>query len=300
MGLVRKQALTGLITSNAKRLGPLEKTLRAQAKSSPTLGSPILTPKAYRGHDYQIAGRAFDFWLRGFLAVRYGGVAEAQTVNELVVNDPTWQGYLNEATVTYDDGRIVTMRTELVDAVQARRQAIRKGAIDTEAFFENCVTNAMAEGLYRSGEMTNLGSHPDNVIADLRALANAATDRQAFFDGAGLDLNPMFPHQTIAADGDFAIGPRLVELKTVKDQLPPLVFCQVVSYALLEAWERGCDVRSLRYREVAVYSARHALFAIVDLHGGDGLLSDLRAFLQEASDKQRAFQLTPAGRVTVP
>lgn len=299
MELVRKQPLTGLLTSNAKRLGPLEKTLRAQAKWSPALSSPLVAPKAYRGHDYQIAGRAFDFWLRGFLAVRYGGVSEGPTVNELVLNDPTWQGYLDEATVTYDDGRVVTMKTELTDAVQARRQAIRDGKIHTEEFFENCITNAMAEGLYRSGDMTNLGSHPDNVMADLRALAKAATDRQAYFDGADLDLNPVFPHQTIAADGDFAIGPRLVELKTVKEDLTPLVFCQVVSYALLEAWDRGCDVRSLRYREVGVYSARHGLFGIVDLHGGDGLLSDLRTFLQEASDKQRAFQLTPAGRVTV-
>ena len=281
--------LTRVLTSNRKRLSPLEQALREKTRWSAKAPAPILRPRTYRGRDFMLAGRAFDLWLRGYLGVKYH-VTEGTTVNEMVLQDRSWWPYLDEATVTYDDGRVISMRSGLASTVQVRRDAIRRGQIDSEDFFENCIDNAMAEGLYRSGDMTNASSHPDPMIADLRALAGAAMARDALFAGTEVNLNPAFPHPTIAADGDFAIDACLVDIKTTKELIPPLAFTQVASYALLEAWCRGCHVECLRYHRAAIYSARYAALGVVDLRHVSGVLAPLRAFLEEAAERHEAQQ----------
>lgn len=295
MGLIRLRALTDILAENKLRVERIERELRNRAQWSEGQSKPIMPPRVYRGNDFRLAGRAFDFWLRAYLGIQHG-VQEGRTVNELVLHNPGWQPYLTEATIKYADGRVVSLKADLTQTVEIRRRLIRQHAIETEEFYENCINNAMAEGLYRSGSFTNLSCDPNVMIEDLRALVKSMLVRADIFAGSEVDLNPVFPHQTIAADGDFAIGRRLIELKTVKDVLPPLVFAQVTSYALIEAWSRGSAASKLRYREVAVYSARHAVFGFVNLAGLDSMLAELRAVLQEATDKQAALQLTPAGR----
>jgi hypothetical protein len=289
-------SLTECLKRNQKRVGPLEKTMREKARWSDSVLLPILPPPQYRKRDWAVVGRAFDYWLRAFLVVRYN-VCEGPTVVEMLLSSPRMAEYLATEIMRYGDGREVPLNEEFRGYVRVRREAIRSRNIEAESFFENCVEHGMAEGLYRNGEVSNLSCHPDFVIEDLRELARIASEKVELFVGTSLDVNPQFGHTVFAADGDFALGDRLVDVKTTQDLIPKLAFVQVLSYALIEAWDRGAALADLRYREVAIYAARYGALGVVELRDVGPVLAELRAFLEEAAHRQEAQYNLPARSV---
>jgi hypothetical protein len=288
-------SLVTLLKTARKPLGPLERALYERARWVGGLPAPILAPARYRNRDWSIAGRAFDYWLRAHLALRYN-VAEAETVVESLLHyrNEAADRYLDEATITWDDGSKSTLREAIVRVVKERRDLMRAGSITCQDFFENCINFAMYEGLYRSGDVVNLSADPALMVEDLRKLGRAAAERNELFAGASVDLNPQFRHRVFAADGDFAIGERLVDLKTAKDLIPPLTFVQVLSYVLIEGWDRGSRLADLRYREVAVYNSRHGSLGVVDLRDVAPVIVELRSFLEAAAQQHDRAQRVSA------
>jgi hypothetical protein len=273
--------VTSLLGANRKRLGPMERLLREHARWSKLLDSPILSPRSYHGRDFSIAGAAFDYWLRAFLAIEFGHPAfQEATVLSQWLETHRDESYFDETLFEYPEGNR-SLRVLLHDVVQARRAAIQAKEINSPAFFENCIDHGQLEGLYRSDQMRDLSCNPSDMIGDLNKLAQAVQERRPLFSGSRVDTNPRFPRDIFAADGDLAIDDRLLEIKTTADVIQPLAFVQTVCYVIVEAWQRGPSLSALRYSEVAVYSARHGALGVVALAEVATVLSDIRAFLQE-------------------
>ncbi len=273
--------LTALLKKSRKRLRAFEQALREKATWSPVLPDPILAPYEYYRYDYAIAGRAFDYWLRAFLSVCYR-VVEGPTIIDMLAERPSdYDGH----TVTEDNGQEIPLAIALISVARKRHEAIAAHKILSKSFLENCIEHGMLEGIYRAGEIAELSCPSEIMVEDLHAMADVAIMNRAIFGGRKVDLNPRFEHVTFAADGDFAIGNRLVDIKTTKDLVPSLAFSQVVCYAVIEAWARGASLEDLRYCDVGVYSARYAAIGVVHLRDVAGLIPAFRRFLEESEEQ---------------
>jgi hypothetical protein len=278
--------VTSLLESNRKRLAPLERTLREHAHWSKSLGTAILPPPSYRRRDFSIAGAAFDYWLRAFLAIEFNVVAAQEaTVLSQWVEGSTDAAYFEETLFEYPDGTKRSLRVILTDLIQARRAALQLGEIYSPEFFDNCIDHGQLEGLYRSAQMRDLSCSQSTVLDDLEKLARAVSERRTLFTGSSVDVNPRFPRDIFAADGDIAIDDRIIEIKTTSDLIQPLAFLQALSYVVIESWERGLSLSTLRYREIAVYSARYAALGVVKLKDVEPVLLEAYAFLREMANR---------------
>jgi hypothetical protein len=277
--------VTKLLETNRKRLGPLESVLRENARWSNALASHIRPPSTYRRRDFSIAGAAYDYWLRAFLAVKFNvKAAQEATVLSQWAESRSDSAYFEEMLFEYPDGKR-SLRVVLDDLIRARRAALRSREIHSPEFFENCSDHAQLEGLYRSGQVRYLTCAQSTINEDLEKLAQVTSERQELFAGGSVDVNPRFPRDIFAADGDIAIDDRLIEIKTTSDLIQPLALLQAICYVVIECWDRGVSLSALRYRQIAVYSARHAALGVVHLRDMEPVLMATHAFLREMSQR---------------
>jgi len=277
--------VTKLLETNRKRLGPLESVLRQNARWSNALASPIRPPSTYRRRDFSIAGAAYDYWLRAFLAVKFNvEAAQEATVLSQWAESRADSAYFEETLFEYPEGKR-SLKFVLDNLIQARRAAVCSREIHSPEFFENCSDHAQLEGLYRSGQVRYLACAQSTMNEDLENLAQVTSERQELFAGSSVDVNPRFPRVIFAADGDIAIDDRLIEIKTTSDLVQPLAFLQALCYVVIESWDRGISLSVLRYRQIAVYSARHAALGIVTLRDVEPVVSATHAFLHEMAQR---------------
>lgn len=278
-------SLTALLKSNRPVLGKIEKSLREKSYWSDSVKTPLFAPASYRAHDYSIVGSAFDYWLRAFF-ISQCDLRESETVVEKYLKLSKMNP--NDKAVDIEKGEI-TLESAMRRTVKERRAMIRDKDITSTEFFENCIENGMFEGLYRSGRLDMISCPSDDMVADLIGLSSLATDRSLhLFAGAAIDVNPVFSNEIFAADGDFALGNRLVDIKTTKDLATALVFVQVLCYSLIEAWRRGSTTSSLKYNEIAVYSARFGAMGVVELVDVKPEVEQISIFLRKAAAEHKA------------
>jgi Ca-activated chloride channel family protein len=145
--------LTGLLKSSRKRLRALETALRDSAKWSEALPEPILPPALYRGFDYGISGRAFDYWLRAFLAdcgIEIGGMTNLSagwlSTSEIVATAADPGTY--SRVIVLSDGHAnagITDRDQLADiAVGLRTRGIATTAVGVGAGYDDEVLSLVA------------------------------------------------------------------------------------------------------------------------------------------------------------
>lgn len=264
-------SLTTVLRAHSKDLRPSEAFFRSRAGiTEDEVAIQVPRPEVYKGLNAALVGTAFDFWLRGYLCVRYGATEEGNVIS-LLLDIPgescERMGLPNFDVEMIQDG--VTLRDFMRSCMQNRIKMIESGDITSFTFYDNCFELAQLEGLYRSGRITP--PCPEEGYTDLHQMAMLAINRDRetnMFSAATYDLNPTFPlygERIGGADADYAQDRTLVEVKTGDRLFPDLAFSQAVSYITLDYIEQQHNGMLPRYDSIGLYAARFGVFVSIPM-----------------------------------